>query len=73
MSDAPTHNAPPGVNMPKKKDPNLRRLQQAPKKEFFDSAEYEVQKHAARNDNAKQAGLRDAAMNSQHAGFTTSS
>ncbi|KEG14840.1 hypothetical protein DQ04_00281030 [Trypanosoma grayi] len=35
---------PPGVNMPKKRDPRLRGVQQPPQKQFFDSADYEVRK-----------------------------
>ncbi|KAI5687603.1 hypothetical protein MNV84_06660 [Leishmania braziliensis] len=36
--------APPGVNMPKKRDPRLRQVQAPPQQKFFDSADYEVRK-----------------------------
>jgi hypothetical protein len=61
-------NVPPGVNMPKKKDPRLRNLQAPPPREFFDSAEYEVQKHRAQNDKKLQSDLRTAAMSREHPG-----
>ncbi|CCW62847.1 unnamed protein product [Phytomonas sp. EM1] len=35
---------PPGVNMPKKPDPRLRKLQAPQTKQFFDSADYEVRR-----------------------------
>ncbi|EAN80466.1 uncharacterized protein TEOVI_000136100 [Trypanosoma equiperdum] len=35
---------PPGVKMPKKRDPRLRNLQQPGQKQFFDSADYEVRR-----------------------------
>lgn len=68
MPEELRHSAPAGVDMPKKKDPRLRELQAPPKKEFFDSAEYEIQKHATKNDAKLQSDLRKAAMSSQHAG-----
>lgn len=44
-SSQPTwHDAPPGVDMPKKKDPRLRELQAPTHKAYFDSADYEVQR-----------------------------
>ncbi|KAK7199804.1 hypothetical protein NESM_000027400 [Novymonas esmeraldas] len=36
--------APPGVNMPKKRDPRLRQMQAPQQQQFFDSADYEVRK-----------------------------
>ncbi|CAG9580332.1 conserved hypothetical protein [Leishmania major strain Friedlin] len=36
--------APPGVNMPKKRDPRLRQMQAPQQQKFFDSADYEVRK-----------------------------
>lgn len=36
--------APPGVNMPKKRDPRLRQMQTPQQQQFFDSADYEVRK-----------------------------
>lgn len=35
---------PPEINMPKKIDPRLRKVQAPQSKEFFDSADYEVRK-----------------------------
>ncbi|KAG5470603.1 hypothetical protein LSCM1_01849 [Leishmania martiniquensis] len=35
---------PPGVNMPKKRDPRLRQMQAPQQQKFFDSADYEVRK-----------------------------
>ncbi|KAG5471021.1 hypothetical protein CUR178_02328 [Leishmania enriettii] len=35
---------PPGVNMPKKRDPRLRQVQAPQQQKFFDSADYEVRK-----------------------------
>lgn len=66
---AASHTAPPGVSMPKKKDPRLRGLQAPPPREFFDSAEYEVQKHRAQNDTKLQNDLRSAAMTREHPGI----
>ncbi|EAN83433.1 hypothetical protein C3747_121g214c [Trypanosoma cruzi] len=40
----PTSGAPAGVNMPKKRDPRLRGVQQPQEKQFFDSADYEVKR-----------------------------
>jgi hypothetical protein len=68
-SPAVSHTAPAGVNMPKKKDPRLRGLQAPPPREFFDSAEYEVQKHRAQNDTKLQNDLRSAAMTREHPGI----
>ena len=42
---------PPGVNMPKKKDPRMRALEKGAgtKPEVFDSADYEVKKQAEKD------------------------
>ncbi|TPP43722.1 hypothetical protein CGC20_34360 [Leishmania donovani] len=37
--------APPGVNMPKKRDPRLRQMQAPQQQKFFDSADYETVAH----------------------------
>lgn len=57
---------PDGTNMPMKKDPRMRKLEQqstAPK--IFDSADYEVQKQRAHDEKAKQA-LKEAAEKAPH-------
>ncbi|KAH8603361.1 hypothetical protein ERJ75_001829400 [Trypanosoma vivax] len=43
---------PPGVKMPKKKDPHLRNLQQPQQRQFFDSADYEVRRYQAQRQTA---------------------
>ena len=60
MSEPPP--APAIPNMPKKKDPNLRKVQEqtAGQGQFFDSGAYEVKKQLA--DPAKQAQLKEDAM-----------
>ncbi|GET91541.1 hypothetical protein, conserved [Leishmania tarentolae] len=51
--------APPGVNMPKKRDPRLRQMQAPQQQKFFDSADYEVRKQ-------QQQQQRDSQQQSQH-------
>jgi hypothetical protein len=56
---------PDGTNMPAKKDPRMRRLEQNTAPKIFDSADYEVQKQRAKDEEAKIA-LKQAAENAPH-------
>ncbi|CAJ1991743.1 cAMP-regulated phosphoprotein/endosulfine conserved region containing protein [Leishmania donovani] len=46
--------APPGVNMPKKRDPRLRQMQAPQQQKFFDSADYEVRKQQQQQPSQQQ-------------------
>ncbi|KPA84769.1 hypothetical protein ABB37_01256 [Leptomonas pyrrhocoris] len=50
MADQP----PPGVNMPKKRDPRLRQMQAPQQQQFFDSADYEVRKQQQQQQQQQQ-------------------
>ncbi|CBZ29593.1 conserved hypothetical protein [Leishmania mexicana MHOM/GT/2001/U1103] len=45
---------PPGVNMPKKRDPRLRQMQAPQQQKFFDSADYEVRKQQQQQRDSQQ-------------------
>ncbi|KAG5496261.1 hypothetical protein JKF63_02562 [Porcisia hertigi] len=45
---------PPGVSMPKKRDPRLRQMQAPQQQRFFDSADYEVRKQQQHSSQQQQ-------------------